>query len=329
MRKPSNPPLTIAITTGDADGIGSEVAARALAKIGPLKGCRILFFRSSKCPKSHLSLLKKKFKVKTVKSLGAIASFDWQGSTLLDIASDAPPVEWVIHAANACLANTYDALVTGPLSKTSIHQAGYSEIGHTEIFATLSGISDLTMGFLGQKFSVVLLTGHAPLQAVPALMTRATLEAGVTRALELRQFLPPSKKKRPLALVGLNPHAGEAGLIGKEESRLFSPTLEKMRQSGIPIEGPLVPDAAFQTMNQKRYSVYLCPYHDQGLIPFKLAHGFNHGVHITLGLPFVRTSVDHGTAKELFNRGTAQYGSMVDAIKTAIQMAEHRKAGVK
>jgi 4-hydroxythreonine-4-phosphate dehydrogenase len=120
-----------------------------------------------------------------------------------------------------------------------------------------------------------------------------------------------------LAIVGVNPHAGEQGLLGDEEALL-------RQLLGADVRGPLVPDAAFLPANWGLYSVYVCPYHDQGLIPFKLVHGFDSGVHMTLGLPFIRTSVDHGTAKDIFGKNKARAGSMKDAITTAIRLAKEK-----
>lgn len=325
MAKPSKSIVTIAITTGDPDGIGTEVACKALSTLKLPKGIRFALYRSPSCPKSHLSLLKRKFKLRSVTSFSEAGP--WQSENLLDIADARPPVEWVIEAAKSCLGGSFQGLVTGPLSKTSIHDSGYSEVGHTEILSSLTKSQDLMMGFVGEKFSVVLLTGHTPLKDVSSLLSRKQVEAGIAHALRLRDLISGKKRRRPIALVGLNPHSGEAGLIGTEESRIFLPALEAMRRSGLPIEGPLVPDVAFQMKNQSRYSVYVCPYHDQGLIPFKLVHGYDQGVHVTLGLPFIRTSVDHGTAKDLFNRGVAKYGSMKDAISLALRMAQNKEAG--
>jgi 4-hydroxythreonine-4-phosphate dehydrogenase len=207
-------------------------------------------------------------------------------------------------------------MVTAPLSKTSIIDAGMKDIGHTEILARVTGQRDLFMGFIGKKFSVVLATGHQPLTDALRGLTPEKFLAALQAAAQLRELLPAAKKKLPMAIVGVNPHAGEGGLFGNEEDWLRRFADQKL------VMGPLVPDAAFLPQNWNRYSVYLCPYHDQGLIPFKMVHGFTGGVHLTLGLPFVRTSVDHGTAKEIFGRNKAQAGSMKDALNAAMQLAK-------
>ena len=128
-----------------------------------------------------------------------------------------------------------------------------------------------------------------------------------------------------MALVGINPHAGEDGLIGNEELDVFLEAIKIAKSKKIPIEGPLVPDAAFLKENWSKFSVYICPYHDQGLIPFKLVHGHKSGVHITMGLPFIRTSVEHGTAKKLFGKNKAYYESMLEAIKWSIDLAKQNR----
>ncbi len=177
------------------------------------------------------------------------------------------------------------------------------------------------MGFLGAKFCVVLATGHEPLSAATSNFSATTLKNALHAANSLRLTLPNSRAQRPLAVVGMNPHAGEGGLLGREEGWM-SAVIKNLEPELGEIAGPLVPDAAFMPFNWKTYSVYLCPYHDQGLIPFKMVHGFKGGVHLTLGLPFVRTSVDHGTAKELFGKNKAEFGSMKDAILTAIRLCK-------
>ena len=303
-------PLRIAITTGDPDGIGLEVTAKALAALGPRANVQFAILRRADTPAFKAS----GFKRQTYRSLAEAAAAPFRAGTLLDIASEQSPAHWVQDAATECMRQTYQGLVTAPLSKTSITQAGFKEIGHTEILARVSGTQNLFMGFIGSKFAVVLAGGHEPLRRAVENFNPERLQRALGAAAELRSALPPRRRGRPMALVGLNPHAGEAGLIGTEER-----WMQKFITGDL--HGPLVPDAAFLPKMWGRYSVYITPYHDQGLIPFKLVHGFSGGVHLTLGLPFVRTSVDHGTAKDLFGLNRAESGSMQDAIKTAIQLA--------
>jgi 4-hydroxythreonine-4-phosphate dehydrogenase len=242
----------------------------------------------------------------------------------VEIRSSKPPALWVEEAALACRNKKFSGLITGPLSKTSIAAAGLKDIGHTEILSRVCAVRDLFMGFMGKKFCVVLVTGHEPLASAATSFSADKLTKALHAARRLRSLLPVTKSQRPLAIVGLNPHAGEHGLLGHEESWMKT-LIESLSSEIGEIAGPLVPDAAFLPQNWQSYSVYLCPYHDQGLIPFKMVHGFRGGVHLTLGLPFVRTSVDHGTAKDLYGKNKAESGSMKDAIQTAMRLCKSGK----
>jgi 4-hydroxythreonine-4-phosphate dehydrogenase len=307
----------ILITTGDPDGIGWEVTAKALSAIGPKAGIQFVYFRHTSAV--NLGPKLKRFKTSVVSGLDAALAEKFDSKTAIEVRSPKAPGHWVEEAARACMKGSFQALVTAPLSKTSIVAAGLHDIGHTEILSRISGQRDLFMGFYGSKFAVVLATGHSPLSQALLELTPDKLGKALQAAKTLRAILPGPRAKLPVALVGLNPHAGEQGLIGKEEG-WFKEVIARLKAPGFDIQGPLVPDAAFQPANWKRYSVYVTPYHDQGLIPFKMVHGFDGGVHLTLGLPFVRTSVDHGTAKEIFGKNKAQAGSMKDALLAAIRL---------
>lgn len=314
-------PRRILITTGDSDGIGWEVTAKALQSIGPKKDVQFFFYRDPLRAKDKPPV-PKNFKHLVVSSLEQARSAPFNAKTLIEIRSGKSPAKWVEEAAQACFQKTFSALVTAPLSKTLIVAAGLKDIGHTEILARVSGRPNLFQGFIGAKFSVLLMTGHFALRDALKHLSTDTIKAAVKEALMMRELLPKAKRKLPLALVGLNPHAGEQGLLGGEEAWMRV-VLSELNASGTMVEGPLVPDAAFLPQNWNKYSIYLTPYHDQGLIPFKMVHGFKGGVHLTLGLPFVRTSVDHGTAKELFGKNKAESGSMKDAILTALRLTEN------
>lgn len=308
--------LRVLITTGDPDGIGLEVTLKALNLLGPKPDVQFTFFTKSGAAKLRRPEFKK-FKIKTVSSLEEAVNQPFDPKSAIEIASERQPAEWVEESAQACLDKRFSALVTAPLSKIAIRDAGFADIGHTEILARVSGRKHLFMGFVGKKFNVVLATGHSPLSGALGELSPELLKRALVAAAALRSILPGNRSRLPVAVVGVNPHASEEGLIGQEETWMSS--VLKGREN---VEGPLVPDAAFLPANWKRYSVFVCPYHDQGLIPFKMVHGFSGGVHLTLGLPFVRTSVDHGTAKDLFGKDKAEPGSMKDAIATAIRLAK-------
>jgi 4-hydroxythreonine-4-phosphate dehydrogenase len=314
----------VAVTTGDPDGIGSEVACKALAKLGAQKSARFLLWRSPETPKKHLSLLDKKFDRVTVSSLEEALKIEGlKPKQIVDICSTHAPAKWVESTALACLSRNLDAIVTGPLSKTSMRQAGFRQLGHTEILKNVSQSKNLFMGFLGNKFNVMAITGHIPLKDVPGRLSADLIEKAIMTAHEFTTRVMGQKKK-PLALVGLNPHAGEAGLIGGEEETIYQHAIAYAQKNNIPLEGPLVPDAAFLPANWKKFSMYVCPYHDQALIPFKMIHTQDSGAHVTLGLPFVRTSVDHGTAKDIFNKNKANPNSMLDALHWAMHLLQKR-----
>lgn len=314
-----NSRLRIALTTGDIDGIGLEVAAKALVAIGEQRDTQFVLWRSPWAEKKHLSLLAQHFEVVSLEDSTKIWETPWAPNQILDVSSTAKPDRWVAHASLACLHQLCDGLVTGPLSK--IGMSSHHHIGHTELLSHLSGTEPLFMSFWGKSFSVVLVTGHVSIRKVPRTFGPRLLEKALQLSLKLRESFP--QPKRPIAVVGLNPHAGEEGLIGGEEQEWLGRMIQKFSAFGV--EGPLVPDTAFLPKMQNKYSIFICPYHDQGLIPFKMVHGFNSGVHVTLGLPFVRTSVDHGTAKELYGLDQAESGSMREAVLTALALVRREQ----
>ena len=317
--------LRIGITTGDIDGIGLEVTLKALRRIGPLPGVHFFMWKSSASQKNETRKLEGKFNVHRVTSWPeALSQVQRFSKDLVEIRTPSSEASWVEQCAKACLFGHLDAMVTAPLSKTAIRKAGFDDLGHTDILKRVSGVKTVYMGFLGSEFSLVLATGHIPLSKVAGALNPQVLEGAVHAAEELRGLTAKRKQDLPVGLVGLNPHAGEAGLIGTEEQSLYQECLRQLRSRKIKVEGPLVPDAAFIETTYKRYSVLVSPYHDQGLIPFKSVHGHAEGVHLTLGLPFVRTSVDHGTAKDIFGMDKADPGSMEESILTAVKLAKKR-----
>ncbi|MCB0364213.1 MAG: 4-hydroxythreonine-4-phosphate dehydrogenase PdxA [Bdellovibrionaceae bacterium] len=318
-----NRPLRIVITTGDADGIGTEISAKALEKLKPQKGVHFIFWRTPRCPPKHLRLIDSQFSRITVATWPeALRLAPGSHKEIIDINSNLRPPKWVELAAKGSLFGHVDAIATAPLSKTEIVASGFNVVGHTEILKKVSSSPHLFMAFVGKHFNVLLCTGHLAINEVaPALSSELVGEA-ILAANRLRRLLPKRQKDKPIALLGLNPHAGEEGIIGDEEIEILAPALKDARRHKIPVQGPLVPDAAFFKDNWSKYSVFVCPYHDQGLIPFKMIHGQDSGVHITMGLPFVRTSVDHGTAKNIFGKNRANPSSMIEALKWAIMLAK-------
>lgn len=316
--------IKVAVTTGDPDGIGLEVVSKALARIKPKQDVQFYLWRAPSASKRDLRRIDSYYRRRTVASWPeALRESVAGGRDLVDIASSLSPAHWVEVSAQAAKLGHIDGLATAPLSKTAIQAAGMKDVGHTDILKRVSKADELFMSFIGKKFSVVLVTGHIAVDRVAERLTEKTLEAAIWAAQELKALLP-AKDKRFVAVLGLNPHAGEDGMIGNHEQDIHNRVLERFKGAKIAVAGPLVPDAAFSEENWEKYAVFVANYHDQGLIPYKLIHK-RQGVHITMGLPFVRTSVDHGTAKEIFGKDKADYHSMLEALKWSVDMCRAKR----
>jgi len=223
------------------------------------------------------------------------------------------------RAVQGCLSGEYAAMVTAPVQKSVINDAGIAFTGHTEFLAERSGARNVVMLLVGGGLRVALATTHLPLSQVPRAVTRE----GVFRALQVldqdlrRRF----RIKAPRILVaGLNPHSGESGHLGTEDQETVAPAIARAREEGIEASGPIPADTLFVPERLKRADAVLAMYHDQGLPVLKYA-SVGRGVNVTLGLPFVRTSVDHGTALDLAGSGKADPGSLIEAVKLAIELA--------
>lgn len=306
--------IRFAITTGDTDGIGLEITKKALNKIGPQKGVQFIVFVSAQTPLKLNSKWNNRVQVQQFN----VTDSDLYKFDLIEVRSADSPAAWFEQAAKLAYKKLLTGVITGPLSKTGIQMSGFKDLGHTDILKRITKVKDLRMGFVGKEFNVVLNSGHIPLKSASQAYTYKNLKSSLIHTANLRKLL---QDKRSVAIVGINPHAGEEGLIGSEEKGLKK-LFQFAKSQSIPLVGPLVPDAAFFKSNWSKYSVYLTAYHDQGLIPFKLVHGQNSGVHVTLGIPFIRTSVDHGTAKDIFEQNKANPRSMLDAITLAISLAK-------
>lgn len=231
-------------------------------------------------------------------------------------------LQTLARAAAVCLAGRADALITGPVQKSVINDAGIAFSGHTEYLAALSGAARPVMMLVAGSLRVALATTHLPLSAVPAAITAASLG-------EVLQILDADLRDkfgivRPRILVcGLNPHAGEGGHLGREEIEVMTPVIESLKAQGLQLEGPLPADTLFTPRVLARGDAVLAMYHDQGLPVLKYA-GFGEAVNITLGLPLLRTSVDHGTALDLAGTGRADVGSLEAAVRLAMDLAARR-----
>ena len=225
-----------------------------------------------------------------------------------------------------------DAIVTGPVHKARMYEVGFKFPGQTEFFAERCGVKNFAMCLTGGKLTVALVTAHIPLCKVPRALEQSEI---VRVGLLLADFLRCRGKKVPrIAVAGLNPHAGETGKLGREEIEIIAPAIEELnssvvtRHSSLFCTGPHSPDTIFHRAIDGEFDAVLCMYHDQGLIPLKL-HAFHEGVNVTLGLPFPRTSPDHGTAFEIAGKGIARADSMIAAINLAVELAQNTTVSVK
>jgi 4-hydroxythreonine-4-phosphate dehydrogenase len=224
----------------------------------------------------------------------------------------------VLAAARDALAGRVGGLVTAPIHKESLRAAGHPWPGHTEMLAEAAGVSDVAMMFVGGGLRVALLTIHRPLRTVPDAVTPAEV-ARVVRLVH-RELPRLGAARRRIAVCGVNPHAGEGGLFGREDGDVVRPAVEGLLREGLDVSGPLPADTAFVRAARGEFDAVVAAYHDQGLVPVKLL-AFGRAVNVTLGLPFVRTSVDHGTAFDIAGTGTADPGSLVEAMKLAAALA--------
>lgn len=282
----------IAITVGDPAGIGPEIAARTAVDPAILAVCEPVIY----APPADLPV--------TPGVLSAAA-----GQAAYDL---------IVRAVADAQRGVVDAIATAPVSKEAFRLAGLPWAGHTDLLGHLTGSPHVAMMFDSDVLRVVLATVHVALADVPRLLTRASLEAtiGLT-ARELPRFGVPQPR---LAMAGLNPHAGEHGLFGLEERDVIAPAVAACRARGIDVSGPFPADTIFLRAMRGEFDVVVACYHDQGLIPVKLA-AFGKAVNVTLGLPIVRTSVDHGTAFDIAGRGKADAGSMMAAVRLAARLA--------
>ncbi len=324
---------TIHITTGDINGIGLEISLKALKELGPQKGIQFILWRADDGNKELLRLTNGVFhRINLKETTPQLIKKTEKENILLDRAGPPTPTDWVVKAAKECLKNKdSSALVTGPLSKVQMQKEGFSEKGHTDLLKKITQKEDIFMTFLGEFFNVVLLTGHIPLKEIK--WSEKSLNKCIELCFELkekfiqRKAFPPAlsfhrgwaEKSSLLAVLGLNPHSGEEGLLGTEEIPLKK-ELEKWKSR---VEGPLVPDTAFLKNHRQKYFMYLCLYHDQALIPFKMIHE-RKSFQLSLGLPFVRTSVSHGTAKDIVGQDKADAESMKQALLWAIHSLSAR-----
>ncbi|MBW1644834.1 MAG: 4-hydroxythreonine-4-phosphate dehydrogenase PdxA [Deltaproteobacteria bacterium] len=322
----------LALTMGDPAGIGPEIIAKAMVRLEPKLIARLLVLGDPEW-------LNRAAAAAGLREQVAFAAADEEGRfrappagaarrvPVLDpLPAPLPPLAagrhqavagraayaYVEKAVGLALAGKVRGLVTAPLAKHSLHLAGLNYAGHTEILQELTGVSRVAMTFWGTSLKVMLVTTHIPLAAVPAALSVDLL---VEKTLLLAEFLARRQltPELPLAVAALNPHGGEEGAFGREEETIVRPAIAELRRRQVNVVGPVPADVLFHQARQGKYRAVVALYHDQGLIPFKMLH-FADGVQLTLGLPFIRTSVDHGTAFDIAGRNLADCSSLLAAL---------------
>ena len=324
---------TVAITMGDPSGVGPEVALKALEAANVRASCHPIIL-------GDWNLLQRTLRHTGARSYRLLR---WQPGEPLPAQANQIPVYslsrlspsqavpghpsvacgkaaycYIRSAAELVLSHAADAMATAPISKRVLQDAGYRYPGHTELLAELTGTKECRMMLLGNRLRIVLVTVHLPLRSVPRSLNPEHILAtlGLTHRAMQRYF---GLARPRIAVAALNPHAGEEGIFGPEEKAKIAPAVRSARRRGIRAEGPLSADSIFFQALRGDFDAVVCMYHDQGLIPLKLLDFFG-GVTLTLGLPFVRTSVDHGTAYEIAGKYQADSSSMRAAILLAAKL---------
>jgi 4-hydroxythreonine-4-phosphate dehydrogenase len=334
------PPL--GITMGDPAGVGPEIIAKALAQPAVTSSCKPIVIGDGSVMAGTLELLQSALELHAVRS-PAECRFSPGTIECLDLANvDAARLPkgrvsaeagraayaYIEAAVHLCQSGEIDGLVTAPINKEALAAAGVEHSGHTEILARLTGTTEFAMLLMGKDLRVIHVTTHVALRQVPDLVTRERVLKVIRLAWRAMHGLGQSRPK--IAVCGLNPHAGEDGLFGNEEKTHIIPAVEAARAEGLDVVGPLPADTLFSRARGGEFDVVVAMYHDQGHVPVKTV-GFTYdetagtwtglsGVNVTVGLPFLRVSVDHGTAFDRAWRGIANPESMVEALDVAVRM---------
>lgn len=327
----------LGITMGDPAGIGPEVIAKALTGAGLRKVCFPLVVGSLSVMRQTVKKLKLKLEVRSVASheTGAlrtnqIAVLDPLekplGSFKPGVAASetgAASVAFIKKAVHLAQIGCIDGIVTAPINKEAINMAGCHFPGHTELLADLTRARESGMMIIGGPLKIMFVTTHVAIKDLPSLLTQARIEKGI-RLAHLALTTLFGIKKPKIGVAALNPHAGEHGLFGDEEARMILPAARAARAKGILASDPLPADTLFGKTARGDYDGVVALYHDQGLIPLKLV-AFGTCVNLTVGLPIIRTSVDHGTAFDIVGKGLADPGSLIEAVRLAAALATKRR----
>lgn len=325
----------IAITMGDPAGIGPEIVALAHARPGIFSVCRPVVYGDVEILRRAASVAGAELEIAPL-SLGKEPG---PGRIVVNPLSSLTPAEvpfgrlsaagsramaeYIRAAARDVLAGRADAVVTCPITKEGLKLAGVPHPGHTEFLAEMCGGADVVMMLAGERLKVALATIHVSLKRALELLSPELIEKTIRITHSFfRKYMGTDSPR--IAVAGVNPHAGEGGLFGSEEAEVVAPAVAACRGAGIDASGPYPPDTVFRRAWLGGFDVVIAMTHDQGLIPLKLVH-FEDGVNVTMGLPLVRTSVDHGTAYDIAGKGTAGPESLLAAIVMAAGMAEAKR----
>ncbi len=325
----------IGITMGDPVGIGPEIILKALSFSSIYKTCKPLVIGdlgvlelAKKSTSSSLKIKDVKTPVSGTYKYGQVdvlclsklnRDIPWGKPT---VQTGNAMIKYITTAIDMAISESIGAIVTCPINKAAMRKAGSKFSGHTELLAEHTKTDDFAMMLAGKKLRVVLATIHIPLKTVSSELSTERIVKTVQITWNALHYQFGFESPR-IAVAGLNPHAGEERMFGDEEEKIISPAIDSARKKGFDVSGPFPPDTVFYHAAKGRYDAVVCMYHDQGLIPFKMLH-FTDGVNTTLGLPIIRTSVDHGTAYDIAGTGKADPGSLVAAINMATEHAAYK-----
>ncbi|MBZ5535894.1 MAG: 4-hydroxythreonine-4-phosphate dehydrogenase PdxA [Acidobacteriia bacterium] len=325
----------VALTLGDPAGIGPEIALKALRKRNLCKHVNLVligdpFVLESIAPCfSHVPNLPHFSSIEQVADAGTypcLLNLNHRRFNIspgrLDARCGRISIDYVKEAVRLATTGKIDGIVTGPIHKQAWAAAGSRFSGHTEMLASASGSRDFAMAFFAKDFLTVLLSTHLALKDALALLSVPLLERKVD--LTVRALKEMGIRRPRLAVAGVNPHAGEGGLLGDEEIKFFSPAIKKCQEKGLNVSGPYSADTVYLRAARGEFDAVLAPYHDQAMLAVKTL-SFGHATNITLGLPFVRTSVDHGTAFDIAGKGVANESALVDAIEKCRDLIRGRQ----
>lgn len=325
----------IGITMGDPSGVGPEIITKLLFQDDIFKICKPVIIGDPKVLSSYAGSSIRINEISSTKEIKGIPkNIDVIKISALDkkdfcpgkptVAGGEAMVKYILTATDMALKGEISAMVTCPLNKALMNKVGYNYEGHTQLISDLTNTEDYVMMLAGPKLRVTLVTIHCALKDVPDKITKENILKTISvTALSLKKDFGIKSPK--IAVAALNPHAGEEGLFGEEERTTICPSVETAIKKGYDVIGPLPADTLYPKAVKGDFDVVVNMYHDQGLIPLKLLH-FSDGVNITLGLPIIRTSVDHGTAYDIAGKNIADHDSLKAAVIMAVDMAKNRKA---